>query len=108
LLNTYGEFFTNNADRVDAVVISAEAGSAWTILYPDYSVVVPEPHIKSHAAIAILLDDPVFEDYINDWLQLKKTSGRIDELYQKWILGKKSEDQKQRWSIGRNVFELWK
>ena len=47
LLETYSDFFTDNPKGVDALVISAEAGSAWTILYPAYSVAVPEPHPKS-------------------------------------------------------------
>ncbi|MGD2039046.1 MAG: cation:dicarboxylase symporter family transporter, partial [Desulfobacterales bacterium] len=34
LLETYSDFFTGNPKGLDALVISAEAGSAWTILYP--------------------------------------------------------------------------
>ena len=107
LMKSYSEFFTNNPNNVDAIVISAEAGSAWTILHPAYSVVVPEPHIKAHAALAMPLDSSDFEDFVNDWLEIKKTSGIIDKLYEKWILGKKVEKKKQRWSIGRDVFGLW-
>ena len=107
LMKSYSEFFTNNPNNVDAIVISAEAGSAWTILHPAYSVVVPEPHIKAHAALAMPLDGSDFEDFVNDWLEIKKTSGIIDKLYEKWILGKKVEKKKQRWSIGRDVFGLW-
>ena len=44
---------------------------------------------------------------VDDWLQLKKTSGFIDKLYDKWILGKGAEQKKPRWSIGRNVLGLW-
>ena len=107
LMKSYSEFFTNNPNNVDAIVISAEAGSAWTILHPAYSVVVPEPHIKAHAALAMPLDGSDFEDFVNDWLEIKKTSGIIDKLYEKWILGKKVEQKKLRWSIGRDVFGLW-
>jgi len=107
LMKSYSEFFTNNPNNVDAIIISAEAGSAWTILYPAYSVVVPEPHIKAQAALAMPLDDSDFEDFVNDWLEIKKTSGIIDKLYEKWILGKKIEKKKLRWSIGRDVFGLW-
>jgi hypothetical protein len=38
---------------------------------------------------------------------MKKTSGIINELYAKWILGKSKKQKKPRWSIGRNVFGLW-
>jgi hypothetical protein len=103
VMKSYNEFFTNNPNNVDAIVISAEAGSAWTILHPAYSVVVPEPHIKSYAALAMPLGNSDFEDFVNDWLQMKKTRGIIDKLYGKWILGKKSEQKKARWSIVRDV-----
>ena len=52
-LETYREFFTDNPKGVGALVISAEAGSAWTIIYPSFSVVVPKPHIKAHAGLAM-------------------------------------------------------
>jgi len=107
LMKSYSEFFTNNPNNIDAIVISAEAGSAWTILHPAYSVVVPEPYIKAHAALAMPLGGTDFERFVNDWLQIKKTSGIIDNLYEKWILGKKLEQKKPRWSIGRDVFGLW-
>jgi ABC-type amino acid transport substrate-binding protein len=108
LLETYGEFFTDNPKGVHALVISAEAGSAWTIIYPSYSVVVPEPHIKAHAGLIMPLGDSDFGNFVDDWLKLKKTSGFIDKLYDKWILGKGEEQKKLRWSIGRDVLGLWK
>jgi len=41
--------------------------------------------------------------YLNSWLDLQKTTGRIDELYNYWILGKNAKQKKPRWSIIRNV-----
>jgi ABC-type amino acid transport substrate-binding protein len=107
LLETYSDFFTDNPKGVDALVISAEAGSAWTILFPAYSVVVPEPHLKANAAFAMPLATLDFEDFVNDWLKMNQTSGIIDKLYNKWILGTKVEQKKRRWSIGRDLFGLW-
>jgi ABC-type amino acid transport substrate-binding protein len=106
-LENYSAFFGANKNKADALVISAEAGSAWTILYPAYSVVVPEPHHKAYAALAIPLDDPAFEHFINDWLEVKQTSGAIDWLYRKWVLGKETQRRQVRWSLGRDVFGLW-
>jgi Na+/H+-dicarboxylate symporter len=107
LLKTYSDFFTANPKEVEVLVISAEAGSAWTILYPAYSVVVPEPHLKANAAFAIPLATLDFEDFVNDWLQMNQTSGIINKLYKKWILGAETEQKKGRWSIGRDLFGLW-
>jgi ABC-type amino acid transport substrate-binding protein len=107
LLETYRDFFTDNPKEVDTLLISAEAGSAWTILYPTYSVAVPEPHLKSNAAFAIPLASLDFEDFVNDWLQMNQTSGVIDKLYKKWILGMEAEKKKGRWSIGRDLLGWW-
>jgi ABC-type amino acid transport substrate-binding protein len=107
LLETYSEFLTDNPKGVDARVISAEAGSAWTILYPSYSVAVPEPYLKANAAFAMPLATLDFEDFVNDWLQMEQTRGVIDKLYNKWILGMKVEQKKARWSIGRDLFGFW-
>ena len=96
-----------NPKRVGALIISAEAGSAWTIIYPSYSVVVPEPHVKAHTGLAMPLGDSDFGDFVDDWLQLNKTSRFIDKLYDKWILGKSEEQKKPRWSIGRDIFGFW-
>jgi ABC-type amino acid transport substrate-binding protein len=107
LLETYSNFFTDNPKKVDALVISAEAGSAWTILYPSYSVVVPEPHLKANAAFAMPLATLDFEAFVNDWLQMQQTRGIIDKLYNKWILGIEVEQKKARWSIGRDLLGWW-
>ena len=37
-----------------------------------------------------------FEDFVNDWLQMQQTSGIIEKLYNKWILGTKAEQKKRR------------
>ncbi|NIP28620.1 hypothetical protein GWN42_31630, partial [candidate division KSB1 bacterium] len=84
-----------------------EAGSAWTILYPAYSVVVPEPHLKANAALVVSPVTLDFEAFLNDWLQMKQTRGIIDKLYNKWILGVKVEQKKGRWSIGRDLLGWW-
>jgi len=54
------------------------------------------------------LGETHFENFGNDWLQMKETRGLIEDLYNKWILGKEAAQIKLRWSIGRDVFGLWK
>jgi hypothetical protein len=53
------------------------------------------------------LGDSDFGGFINNWLQLKETSGIINKLYEKWVLGKQDEQEKRRWSIGRDLLGLW-
>jgi len=47
--------------------------------------------------------DQQFLDFINAWLGLKKTEGTLDQLYDKWILGKVGKQKEPRWSVIRNL-----
>jgi ABC-type amino acid transport substrate-binding protein len=88
----------------DAIALPAERGSAWTLLYPQYTVVVPEPGtVKVPLAYPIASRDAVFADFINTWIELKRKDGTIDDLYKYWILGQNATPHGPRWSIIRNV-----
>ena len=100
---SYGNFFGEGRGDLDAIMISAEAGSAWTVLYPDYAVAIPEPHYSQPIAIALGRGDQQIIDYLDDWLKVKKVDGTLDGLYDKWILGKSEEKKQPRWSIIRDV-----
>jgi Na+/H+-dicarboxylate symporter len=87
---------------VAAVVLPAERGSVLTLLYPKYTVVVPEPGV-----IKIPLAYPVGERdwayFLNMWIELKRRDGTIEALYGHWILGKQAAKRQPRWSILRDV-----
>jgi Na+/H+-dicarboxylate symporter/ABC-type amino acid transport substrate-binding protein len=89
---------------VDAIVMTAERGSAWTLLYPQFTVVVPEPGlIKVPLAYPIARHDEAFASFINTWIDLKRKDGTIDTLYDYWVLGRDAAPQRPRWSVIRNV-----
>ena len=89
---------------VDAIALPAERGSAWTLMYPEYSVVVPEPGlVKVPLAYPIARHDQEFARFINTWIDLKKKDGTLDALYRYWILGQNPAGRSPRWSIIRNV-----
>jgi Na+/H+-dicarboxylate symporter/ABC-type amino acid transport substrate-binding protein len=89
---------------VDAIALPAERGSAWTLMYPRYTVVVPAPsRIRIPLAYPLARNDQAFARFINTWLQLKIKDGTIDGLYDYWILGRSAEGPTRRWSIIRNV-----
>lgn len=92
------------ATDVDAIALPAERGSAWTLMYPRYTVVVPAPsRIRIPLAYPLARNDQTFARFINSWLQLKMKDGTIDSLYDYWILGRSAEGPTRRWSIIRNV-----
>lgn len=91
-------------EDVDAVALPAERGSAWTLLYPRYTVVVPGPSsIRMPLAYPLARHDRAFASFVNTWIELKRKDGTIDALYEYWILGRSAETPVPRWSIARNV-----
>jgi Na+/H+-dicarboxylate symporter/ABC-type amino acid transport substrate-binding protein len=89
---------------VAALTFPAERGSAWTLMYPEYSVVVPEPGIvKVPLAYPIARHDQPFATFINTWIDLKKKDGTLDALYRYWILGQDPAGRPPRWSVIRDV-----
>ena len=84
--------------------MTAERGSAWTLLYPQFTVVVPEPGlVKVPLAYPLSGHDEAFASFINTWIDLKRKDGTIDALYAYWVLGRNAAPPHPRWSIIRNV-----
>ena len=89
---------------VDAVLTTAEAGSVWTLLHPEYAVVVPQPNVvKIPVGYAVARGNPDLVDFLSHWIELKSKGGEIAELYDHWILGKTAEERRRRWSIAQDV-----
>jgi Na+/H+-dicarboxylate symporter/ABC-type amino acid transport substrate-binding protein len=91
-------------ETFEAVVMPAESGSVMSLLYPKFTVVVPEPEIvKIPLAYPVARRDQYWAHFINTWIELKRRDGTIDALYGHWILGKQAGKRQPRWSIMRNV-----
>jgi Na+/H+-dicarboxylate symporter/ABC-type amino acid transport substrate-binding protein len=89
---------------VDAVVTTAERGSAYTLLHPEYSIAVPKPRpFKVPLAYIIAGRDPSLTSVVNTWIELKRKDDTVDELFGHWILGQNSEPKQRRWSILHDV-----
>ena len=104
------EFFRDHErDGLDALVFAAERGSAWTLMYPNFTVVIPEPNpVRVPLAYAIGQQDQAFATFVNTWVELKKKDGTIDSLYKYWILGRDAAPKQPRWSIIRDVLHWTK
>ena len=97
-------FFETHGEDLDAFVFSAEAGSAWTLLYPAYSVAIPQPDVLAvPLAYPMAQGDPELVSFINAWIELKKKDKTIAALYDYWILGKNAVPKQPHWSVLRNV-----
>ena len=89
---------------MDAVLFTAERGSVWTILHPQFAVVVPGPGtVGVPLAYPVARHDMEMASFVSTWINLKKNDGTIDGLFDYWIMGKNAGPSGQRWSIIRDV-----
>ena len=96
--------FARGETELDAVLFTAEAGSAWTLLYPSFSVAIPQPDVvKVPMAYALPAGETELADYVNAWIEMTKRDGTIDRLYAHWILGEGAQSTEPRWSVIRDV-----
>jgi Na+/H+-dicarboxylate symporter/ABC-type amino acid transport substrate-binding protein len=91
------------AKDVDAVAGFAEKDAAWTILYPNFSLVIPQPTLFVPAGYVVARGNTDLLTYLDAWLLDAKLDGTVDALYRYWMLGQVKETQPPRWSVIRNV-----
>ena len=97
-------FFRTGPGDFDALALTAERASAWSLLYPRFSVAVPRPQVLTvPLAYPVSGGDQAFVTFLDRWLELKKRDGTLEELYNYWILGRNPRPRQPRWSILRNV-----
>ena len=103
-LSTSQQFFDGNQPELDAFLTSAESGSAFTLLYPEFEVVVPDGlEVSLPLFYAIGNNDDDMRDFLEHWVRLRQSDGTVRGYYDHWILGKTTREQKRRWSVIRDV-----
>ena len=107
VFSLYGKTRKPAADSlrgVDALVFTAESGSAWSLVYPSYSVAVPHPVIlEVPLAYPVARGDEGMVELLNTWIALKQRDKTLEHLYQHWVLGAAAAESGPRWSIIRDV-----
>lgn len=89
---------------IDAIADMAEEGSAWTVLYPSYSVVVPRPTVAFPVSYAVARGNSDLLEAVNAWIVTEEARGTIESLYDYWMLGGAQKiERPARWSIIRDV-----
>ncbi|WP_065204419.1 cation:dicarboxylate symporter family transporter [Shewanella woodyi] len=99
----YKNFFRQKSDKYDAVVISAQAGSAWTLFFPGYGIAILENSVRYPVAYAVAQNNQSLLNYVNNWQKLRKVDGHQDAIYNYWMLGQGAIEEKPRWSVIRDV-----
>ena len=102
----WSPFFEGKHPEVDAFVMPAEHASGWTLLYPEYTVVVPQPDpVKVPTAFGVALGSDDLVRVINEWIVYAENAGLADQAYRYWITGQGAQETEPRWSILRNVLK---
>ncbi len=97
-------FFEGQHPELDAYLVMAEAGMAWTLLHPEYAVVVPQPGpVSVPVGFGFAMDAPDLAQYADEWLVIQRSQGAIQEAVDYWVYGRGAEKKVPRWSVIRNV-----
>ncbi|CAH0991056.1 Membrane-bound lytic murein transglycosylase F [Sinobacterium norvegicum] len=102
-IDDYKNFFRQKNDKYDAAIISAQAGSAWTLFFPGYGIALLESSGRYPVAYAIANGNQSVLNYANNWLNLRRVDGQQQRIYDYWMLGRGAEKKEPRWSIMRDV-----
>jgi len=98
------EFFTKRSGDLDALFYSAERGASWSLIYPQFTVAVPQPDVvRAPVAYGMPLGDQDMLVFMNRWLELKEKDGTRDHLFAYWFRGEHDTETVPRWSVIRDV-----
>jgi ABC-type amino acid transport substrate-binding protein len=98
------DFFTSGSGDVHALVTAAEIGSAWSLVYPRFSVAVPQPNpIAVPTAYMMPHREPALADFVDAFVELKRRDGTRRALFEHWFEGKRRTARAPRWSVIRDV-----
>ncbi|MCZ6824299.1 MAG: cation:dicarboxylase symporter family transporter [Gemmatimonadetes bacterium] len=97
-------YFTAKEGTFDALVYGAAAGSAWSLVYPAFTVAVPHPDILAvPMAFPVARGDQQMVDFLSRWVELKRKDRTIQRLFDYWIEGVEPTERKRRWSVVRDI-----
>ena len=98
-------FARGEISHVDSVLTTAESGAVLTMLYPQYSVVIPEGLLVNIPLVfAVQQREQEFVSLIDIWIRRKREDGVIGLLYNHWILGRGTDHKESpRWSVVRKL-----
>ena len=103
-IDDFSEFFEQEGESIDALMVEAEIGTAWTLLHPEYTVVIPETSkLNIPLGFAVAKGQHDFAASLGRWLTAKEATGEIQLAYDYWILGQGAEKKEPRWSVMKDV-----
>ncbi len=103
-LQNIRSFFEQDNEQYDALLVDVEIGTAWTLLHPEYTVVIPAAsQLRMPSGFAVAKGQHDLAALLGRWIAAKKSTGELQTAYDYWILGGGAEKKQARWSIGKDV-----
>jgi Na+/H+-dicarboxylate symporter/ABC-type amino acid transport substrate-binding protein len=97
------KFFDGELD-LDAIVMPAESGAAWSLLYPSYGPVIPSGANVRVPVCVPCGPEPELTAFVSKWLFLQNKLGLLRDLKDYWLYGSGARPHQRRWSIMEDVF----
>ncbi|MGR8946518.1 MAG: cation:dicarboxylate symporter family transporter [Gammaproteobacteria bacterium] len=97
-------YFEGEHPEIDAFLMPAEHAAGWTLMHPEYAVVVPQPDaVKVPTAFGVAKSSDELIEFINQWIRFADNAGIIERNFNYWVNGEGATSSEPRWSIMRNV-----
>ena len=103
VVDSLQSFFEGNVDDLDGLIMSAEEGAAWNVLYPDHTVVLSEPAIHRPVGLAVHRHDSDWVRFLDRWIDFERMDDTLGRLRKYWVEGGGTNDRQPRWCVIRDV-----
>lgn len=80
-------FFANRTNTAyDALLVTAEGGSSWSVVYPETDVLTPfGSELPTQMVMLVGGNDPAWLRYVDEWIALQANQRLFTKLYDHWI-----------------------
>lgn len=81
-------YFTKaNQQQYDAIMVTAEGGSSWSVLHPSTSVLtVFGKELPNQMVMLLAGNSAEWRTYMDEWISMEDSEGLFKRLYDHWIL----------------------
>jgi hypothetical protein len=101
-IDSYNSFFVGEHEY-DGLIVAAEEGAAWNVLYPEYAVVVPQPIVHRPVCMMARAADDQWLRFLDRRLDVERLGGSLDRLRTYWVEGGGTQERSRRWCLLRDV-----
>jgi len=71
----------------DALLTTAEGGSSWSVIHPETNVLTMFGRDLPNQMVILLAGrDPLWHNFLNEWIFVQESEGLFKRLYQHWLL----------------------